>query len=404
MASSRILDTVKQNKLDHGVTVSFRFATSPLLINGQGSASSLGLHVAAEALTLVITDPGLYKMGLLDKSLNSLEQACKKVVVFSDVESDPSSETVERAAELAVSNGINHIVGFGGGSSMDVAKLVAALSHPDSLQSLEDIYGVDQFVGKRLPLIQVPTTAGTGSEVTPVAVVTTGQSTKAGVVSERLLPDVAVLDASLTVGLPGAITAATGIDAMVHAIEAFTSKHKKNLISDMFAIKALELLAPNVLQAVNNGTDLEAREKMLLGANLAGQAFANAPVAAVHALAYPLGGIFHIPHGLSNALVLPHVMRFNMGGCSQLYGELADVILPDLEHSDSAEVRARRLIDWLEQLTAATGLPTRLSEAGVKECDLENLASEAMKQQRLLINNPVDVRMQDALNIYRAAY
>jgi len=178
------------------------------------------------------------------------------------------------------------VIGFGGGSSMDVAKLLAVLIKGE--QQLADIYGVDQISGGRLPLIQVPTTAGTGSEATMVSIITTGETTKAGVVSLILLADKVILDAKLTLGLPPAVTAATGIDAMVHAIEAYTSLRLKNPLSDMLAREALGLMANNISTAVKQGNNLEAREAMLLGAMLAGQAFANAPVAAVHALAYPL--------------------------------------------------------------------------------------------------------------------
>ena len=208
---------------------------------------------------------------------------------------------------------------------MEVAKLIAVLAsgREDIAQLLESIYGIDLVLCDRLPLIQVPTTAGTGSEVTPISIVTTGATQKTGIVSKRLLPDFAILDAQLTVGLPSHVSAATGVDAMVHAIEAFTSKAKKNAYSDMLAKQALLLLSANIRQACTDGSDLDARQAMLLGSMLAGQAFANAPVAAVHALAYPLGGHFHVPHGLSNSLVLPPVLRFNAGAASALYAPVS---------------------------------------------------------------------------------
>jgi Alcohol dehydrogenase, class IV len=224
------------------------------------------------------------------------------------------------AVDYAKQQNIDGVIGVGGGSSMDVAKLVAALSGNDT--PIAEIYGVNQITDPRLPLIQIPTTAGTGSEVTPISIITTGETTKAGIVSDTLLPDVAVLDAKLTVGLPSSVTAATGVDAMVHAIEAYTSRLRKNPYSDMLAARALELLSKNIVPAVLDGHNVSAREGMLLGAMLAGQAFANAPVAAVHALAYPLGGHFHVPHGLSNSLVLPEVLRFNASSASPYYAEL----------------------------------------------------------------------------------
>jgi len=259
---------------------------------------------------------------------------------------------------------------------------------------------VNQATGPRLPLIQVPTTAGTGSEVTPISIVTTATG-KSGVVANQLLPDLAILDAQLTIGLPGPVTAATGIDAMVHAIEAYTSKHRKNPLSDLLAREALRLLATNLERAVNTPHDLEARQAMLLGACLAGQAFANAPVAAVHALAYPLGVSFHLPHGLSNALVLQQVLRFNLSAAQNLYAELAPVVLGERLRSGDA---AQQFIDELLRLHEATGLPLRLSEAGVTRESLPELARSAMLQQRLLVNNPREVSEADALAIYTAAF
>ena len=287
---------------------------------------------------------------------------------------------------------------------MDVAKLVAFLAHPDCSQELADIYGVEAAKGERLPLIQVPTTAGTGSEVTAVAIITTGETTKSGAVSPIFLPDIALLDASLTTGLPPAVTAATGIDAMVHAIEAYTSKHKKNPISDMLAREALSLLANNIEIAVHNGSDIQARQNMLLGAMMAGQAFANSPVAAVHALAYPLGGHFHIPHGLSNSLVLPYVLRFNAEAAASQYAELAPIVLGDKFVAGTAQEATEQLVAGMVELIEKVGLPARLRDMDIPEDFLPTLASDAMLQQRLLINNPVDVTEADALAIYTAAY
>ncbi|OJB47685.1 alcohol dehydrogenase, partial [Burkholderia ubonensis] len=269
-------------------------------------------------------------------------------------------------------------------------------------QPLAEMYGVDKVTSARLPLVQMPTTAGTGSEVTAVSIVTVGEARKMGVVSPHLLADVAILDAELTLGLPRAATAATGIDAMVHAIEAYTSARLKNPVSDMLAQHALTLLSRNLLAACDDGRDRRAREAMLVGAMFAGQAFANAPVAAVHALAYPVGGIFHVPHGLSNALVLPHVLRFNAPAAAPLYAELAAIVAPAAAGSD--EAKARALIDEIDRLIAATGIPRKLREVGVTEGDLPRMAAEAMLQTRLLVNNPREVTQADALEIYRQAW
>ncbi|MEE4251514.1 MAG: iron-containing alcohol dehydrogenase, partial [Alcanivoracaceae bacterium] len=275
----------------------FTFTTTRSLICEPGASERLA-EVAKDlgmSRPCVVTDGGIAGSGMLEPLVNRLQQAGLSVTVFKDVVADPPESVVEQALKVARDAGCDGVIGFGGGSAMDTAKLVALLVSGE--QTLQQVYGVSNARGQRLPLIQVPTTAGTGSEVTPIAIVTTGETTKMGVVAPQLLPDVAVLDATLTTGLPAAVTAATGIDAMVHAIEAYTSKHRKNPYSDMLAREALKLLSSNIEAAVNIGSDLKARSNMLLGAMLAGQAFANAPVAAVHALAYPLGGIYHIPHG-----------------------------------------------------------------------------------------------------------
>jgi alcohol dehydrogenase len=322
--------------------------------------------------------------------------------VYADVVADPPESVVMDAVAKAQVFKCDAVIGFGGGSSMDVAKLLAVLINGE--QSLSEIYGVDQVTGGRLPLIQVPTTAGTGSEATMVSIITTGETTKAGVVSRTLLADKIILDASLTIGLPAHVTAATGIDAMVHAIEAYTSKRLKNPLSDMLAREALRLLADNIVTAVKEGGDLEARGAMLLGAMLAGQAFANAPVAAVHALAYPLGGNYHIPHGLSNSLVLPHVLRFNAPAAAELYTEIAPLIMPGKVLPDDPVAVTELLADHFLALAVDLGLQTTLREMDIPEDDLPKLAKESMLQQRLLINNPREVGLDDSLAIYRQAY
>jgi alcohol dehydrogenase class IV len=383
---------------------SFAFNTVSRIICGCGSALKLSEQCAILGLKkpLLVTDPGLVSIGLIEPIRAALAQAGLSPVMFDQVREDPPEQTVFDAVALAQEHDVDGVVAVGGGSSMDVAKVVAVLLGTD--QPLDQLYGVDQVRGGRLPLILVPTTAGTGSEVTPVAIVTTGETTKAGVSSAILLPDFAVLDADLTLGLPPAITAMTGIDAMVHAIEAYTSKHKKNPLSDNLARQALALLSANVRTAVSDGSNKAARGNMLLGAMLAGQAFANAPVAAVHALAYPLGGHYHIPHGLSNSLVLPSVLSYNAEEASVLYSELADIVVDRPLRGESDESKTAALIEALVQMIRDVKLPATLSAANVAEHDLEMLAADAMLQQRLLINNPREVAYEDALSIYRAAF
>jgi alcohol dehydrogenase len=384
-------------------TAAFSFNTVPGIVSEPGVSLRLGQLVAERfpgiQRVLLVTDPGFLRTGLAEPARASLERQGMKVTVYSDVAADPPEAVVHAAADFARRHDTELVIGMGGGSSMDVAKLVAVLAGSD--QALAEMYGIGKVSGKRLPLVQVPTTAGTGSEVTNIAIVTTGQTTKMGVVAPQLYADLAVLDASLTVGLPPMITAATGIDAMVHAIEAYTSLHKKNPLSDMLARQALSLLSANIVKACENGHDLAAREAMLLGACLAGQAFSNAPVAAVHALAYPIGGIFHVAHGLSNSLVLPHVLRFNLPNATGLYAELAGVVVPHAAGSE--EARAHALIVATQQIATVTGVETTLQQVGITERDLDRLADEAMLQTRLLGNNPRELTREDARAIYAAA-
>lgn len=382
---------------------SFTFSTVPHLIAEAGAAARLGALVAERFPTarhaLIVTDAGFLSTGLLAAPTVNLEQQGIKVSVYSDVVADPPEAVVLSAVQQARALGADIVIGIGGGSSMDVAKLIAVLAATN--QPIASAYGIGNVSGQRLPLIQVPTTAGTGSEVTNIAIVTTGETTKMGVVAPQLYADVAILDATLTLGLPPLVTAATGIDAMVHAIEAFTSKHKKNPLSDLLAKQALSMLSKNLVRACQHGSDIDARQAMLVGACLAGQAFSNAPVAAVHALAYPIGGIFHVPHGLSNSLVLPHVLRFNLSHAADHYAELAAVVVPDAIGSTAA--RAEALIDAMQQIAVTTGISTGLKQVGIAEADLDRLADDAMKQTRLLGNNPREMTREHARAIYAAA-
>ena len=377
--------------------IAYNFNSVSSILVEDGAAHNLGATLKARfgcQKPMVITDMGLVRLGMVGSVMQALEEAELHPSLYDGVEADPSEKVVLEAVKAAKAHGSDLIVGFGGGSSMDVAKLVAILC--TGKQALGDIYGLDQVSGGRLPLVQVPTTAGTGSEGTQIAIVTTGESTKMGVSDKTLLADLAILDATLTKGLPPHITAATGIDAMVHAIEAYTSKIKKNPISDGLARQALLMLGANIEVACKEGDNMEARRGMLVGATLAGQAFANAPVAGVHALAYPLGGHFHIPHGLSNALVLPHVLRFNEPVAGGLYAELAELV--------GAGNSAAALIDWLERIADDVGIEKRLRDVGVKEGALPMLADDAMLQERLLVNNPREITRGDALAIYEAAW
>jgi alcohol dehydrogenase class IV len=382
----------------------FTFNTAPSVIFGAGTLSQIGAITATRLgpHVMLVTDAGLVKAGLIDPALSALQEAGVAVDVFDKVVADPPEAVVLEAVDKARAFGAEAVIGLGGGSSLDVAKLVALLLR--SGEALGTIYGVGLSKGPRLPLLLAPTTAGTGSEVTPISIVTTGVHEKKGVVSPFLIPDIALLDPDLTLGLPPHVTAATGIDAMVHAIEAFTSTSaNNNPVSRALASEALRLLGRNIRQAVHHGLDREARSAMLLGSMLAGQAFANSPVAAVHALAYPIGGHFGVPHGLSNALVLPHVLRFNAPVAGAAYAELAPHVFPHLADEPEA-TRAQAFVDALITLAAEIGLQPRLRDVGIPAEAVPMMAQDAMKQTRLLVNNPRPVTIDDARAIYEAAW
>lgn len=379
----------------------FMFETTPRVICEFDGALQLGAlcnEIGAKRAVL-LTDPGLQKVGLIDAPYVALKEAGIETLLWTDVQADPPESSILAAVEGARDFRADIIIGLGGGSSMDTAKLVALLCGND--QQLDTIYGIGLAKGPRLPLIQVPTTAGTGSEVTPISIVTTPTQEKKGVVSNLLYPDIALLDAKLTMGLPAPIAAMTGIDAMVHAIEAYTTKHKKNALSDGLAIRAMQLMTANIDDAVSANPSREAREAMLLGSMMAGMAFANAPIAAVHALAYPLGGHFHVPHGHSNALVLIEVLNFNRDFAVTQYAELARAVIPD-ERFTSDDVACDRFITFITDMVERMPFSRTLREVGVSEKDLDMLATDAMKVERLLINNPREMTFDAARAIYAA--
>jgi alcohol dehydrogenase class IV len=378
----------------------FTFNPGPKLISGEGSAVQIA-DVLPDGPCLFVTDRDVACFGLTDACRSALEQGGRKIILFDSVEADPSKDTLLAAVDLGRRHDVTHVVGFGGGSPMDVAKLAAYLL--GSGDDLDSIWGVGLAQGQHLPLALVPTTAGTGSEATPVAVITCEGGEKRGVNSPSLIADWAALDASLTLGMPRALTAATGIDAIVHSVEAFTSARLKNPISDMYAREALRLLSANLITACEQPTDITARSAMLLGAHLAGLAFSNAPVAGVHALAYPLGGIHHLPHGLSNALMLRVVLQHNAEAARELYADLAPILAPECE-AQGSQARCATLIDRLDRMVADSGLAPRLRDHGVPADDIPMLAREAMKQQRLLVNNPCPIEEADARRLYEAAW
>ncbi|MEM9599984.1 MAG: iron-containing alcohol dehydrogenase [Pseudomonadota bacterium] len=360
-----------------------------------GGTARLDAHIVGlprNKRVAVVTDKGVHSLGLMDAGLVALRDAGYELMIFDEVVADPPEDVVIRGAEAVKRFGAGLVIGFGGGSPMDTAKVIAFLADNDT--SLSDIYGVDVAQGSRLPLLLIPTTSGTGSEVTNVAIITTGKGSKNAVVSDPLYADRVLLDATLTVGLPAHITAATGIDAMVHAIEAYTSIHRKNPISDTLGLSALRKLTRAIDQAVNQPDNVEARNDMLIGAMLAGQAFSNAPVGAIHGLAYPLGGFFHVPHGLSNSLVMVEVMKFNAqeDRAKTWYGEIAS----DLDVGTTAS----DLIDEILRLQDATRVQRRLRDVDIARDAIPMMADDAILKERVLRNNPREMTRADIVTIY----
>lgn len=340
----------------------------------------------------VVTDKGVMKLGLLDAGLEALRSADYETLVFDDVVPDPPETMVLAGAEKIKAFKADAIIGFGGGSPMDTAKVIAHLCASD--QPLSTMYGVGLAKGPILPLLLIPTTSGTGSEVTNVAILTIGENEKKGVVANSLYATRVMLDAELTRGLPASITASTGIDAMVHAIEAYTSIHKKNPISDALALTAMRKLRGAIVRAVNTPDDMEARSDMLMGAMIAGQAFSNAPVGAVHALAYPLGGFFHVPHGLSNALVVDGVMDYNLPKANEWYSEIA----VDL----GLAPKGSALIDEMIRIKHETKVPLKLSDVNIPADAIPMLVNDAMTKDRILGNNPREMTHKACTKIYEA--
>ena len=380
--------------------MSVKFQTVPLIESGLSKVNFLTdicnqLNIKRP---IIITDEGVYNLGFVERIEEILKKNNTPSCVYKNVLADPPENNIFEAVNLFKKFKADGVIGLGGGSPMDVAKAVSYFSI-NSIE-IEKCYGVNKLKNKRTPLIQIPTTAGTGSEVTPIAIFTLKNQQKMGIVDPILYADCAILDAELTLELPKKITAYSGIDAMVHAIEAYTTKLKKNPISDALAKKALNLLGSNIRTVVEEPSNKEAREKMLLGSMLAGMAFANAPCAAVHALAYPIGAKFHVPHGLSNSLVLPEVLKFNSINVESLYCEIAADCLPDLK---GGKINIDKFILGIEKLINDLQIPKKLRDVGINQNDISLLAKDALKQERLLINNPRKIKLNDAISIYEAS-
>ncbi|WP_117017375.1 hydroxyacid-oxoacid transhydrogenase [Aeribacillus pallidus] len=350
---------------------------------------------------LLITDPGIKQAGIVDRVLALLKRSNYETVVYDKVVPEPPVESAVDCYEFAKSSmKIDVIIGLGGGSSIDMAKIVALLEthggHP-----LDYYGGENQVPGPIAPLIAIPTTAGTGSEVTSVAVLTDVENNlKVGISDNYLRPIVALLDPELTVGLPAYVTACSGIDALSHAIESYTAKSysyiqaEGNLlfqgsipISDVLSYRAIELIVKNLALSVHQGTNLEARSNMLLGSLLAGMAFSNAGTAVAHALAYPIGGLIKSPHGEVTGLLLPYVMEFNAVVETEKMIKISEAFglnIKGLSKKEAALTASKAVLNLLKEI----GLPTRLSEIGVKEENIPEIVEKTLKIDRLVRNNP----------------
>jgi len=379
------------------------FRTTRRILFGAGSAEKTGTEaqLLKAKKALIITDPGVIQAGLLEGIEKSLQSVGIPFAIFDGVEPDPRIEVVEKSAEKAKKEGMDLIIGFGGGSSLDIAKVTSVMvANPGKIDSF---FGIDLVPNLGVPVILIPTTAGTGSEVTPIAILSdTKEKLKKGIVSPTLFPEVALVDPKLTIGLPPSVTAFTGMDALTHAIEACYSVNATGL-SDLLAIRAMELISKNLRMAYAYGENLSARSNMMEGSLLAGIAFANAGVGAVHAFAYPLGGEFHLAHGLTNTLMLPYVMRYNILGCPYKFAQMAKAFgekVEGLSELDAAETAVK----FLERLSDDLRVPRRLRDVGIPEKAIPGLAEAAMKVTRLLANNPRKISLEDANAIYKSAY
>jgi alcohol dehydrogenase len=381
---------------------SILFRTTPRIVMGPGTIRQIAQEVKAQRAekAFIVTDKGVVDAGLAKEAQESLDKAGITHALFDGVEPDPRYEIVTECLNMIRAERPDLIIGFGGGSPMDIAKVAAVMATNEG--PISEYFGIDLIPKPGLPTVMVPTTAGTGSEVTPIAILSDeGEKLKKGIVSSYLFPSVALLDPELTLGLPPGITAATGLDALIHAIEAYTSVNATG-ITDMLAFQAMDLLYHAIRTAYANGKNLEARSKMMEGSLLAGMAFANAGVTAVHAFAYPIGAEFHIPHGVANALMLPHVMRFNLLGNVEKFADMAEAFGFSTEHLDDLSA-AERAVEAIERLADDLRVPKRLGDFGIQESHLTSLAEGVMKVTRLLANNPRTVRLEDAVDIYRAA-
>lgn len=373
------------------------------LLFGRGALSELPAALGRLGISrvLIVTDAGLVRAGLCQRVADVLTSAGLAYAVFDGVEPDPRIAVVKSCLEAARDSGCQALVGLGGGSALDIAKVTSALlTNPgDVAQYL----GIDRIPNPTLPKVLIPTTSGTGSEVSPIAILSDEAAhLKKGIVSHRLYADVAIVDPDLTLGLPPAITAYTGIDALTHHIEAYVNKYAHPLV-DTFALRGIELVAGNLRRAVACGDDPDARFNMAMASTLGGFCLGSVNTGAVHALAYPLGGQFDVPHGVANSLLLPYVMHYNLISNVGRFAQIATAMgcrTEGLAERDAAELA----IEAVVRLCRDIGIVSRMSDLGIPESAIEPMSVAAMEVTRLLSINPRTVTLDAAREIYRQAY
>jgi alcohol dehydrogenase class IV len=370
----------------------------PAIEFGVGKIKTLGAHLAGCKRAFFLVDKPIERM--VSPVLEELQGLGIAIEVSSEVVPEPPIEALEKLLSPVERFNPDVVVGIGGGSTMDLAKLVAVLFKGE--HKIDSIIGIGNVRGRNVKLVTASTTSGTGSEVTPIAVLTdTKAKLKKGVVSPYIVPDVAIVDPQLTVGMPASITASTGMDAMTHCIEAFTNRYSHPII-DTIAREGMYLIAANIETAVTEGNNLDARTAMALGSLYGGMCLGPVNTAAVHALAYPLGGTYKIPHGVSNSVLLPFVMNFNLPACAEKYAEIAHII--GAANQEDAKSAARLGIAAIRSRSMQCGIPSSLKELEIPESAIESMAESAMAVTRLLNNNPRALTMEDVIAVYRAAY
>ena len=380
-----------------------RIQTARKILFGEGSLELLPeeIKLLSGKNIFLVMDEGFSRTPMADQISVSIKQGGCPFILFNKVTPEPEPSVADEGADLARTEECNLVIGVGGGSSMDVAKAVAVLVTNGG--SAVDYLGVEKVSKPGLPTIMIPTTAGTGSEVTFTAVFTMRQTRRKGGINSRFLyPDLALLDPELTVPLPPDITATTGMDALIHALEGFTAV-QANPISDALAREAIATIGSNVRLAVAKGENRQARSEMLMGSLLAGLTLSSAGVGACHALAYPLGAFFDVPHGLANAVLLPHVMRYNLIGALARYAEVAELLGADTSGLTLRET-AEKAIEQVSALLEDLGVAKTLRELDIPESSIEEMAEAAMKVDRPIANNPRMMTKESAVRIYKGAF